>query len=86
MTPDQMRAARKLLRWSMHRLSVRSGTSVAMVTVFEQTGRVVALSGRNRTVPVDAVAAVRAALEAAGIEFSDGDTPGVRLRNLAGPE
>ena len=86
MTPNQMRAARKLLRWSMHRLSVRSGTSVAMVTVFEQTGRVVSLSSRNRTVPVDAVAAVRAALEAAGIEFTDGDAPTVRLRKPACPE
>ena len=33
-----------------------------------------------RTDQVDAVAAMRAAIEAAGVEFTDGDVPGVRLR------
>jgi CTP:molybdopterin cytidylyltransferase MocA len=53
-----------------------------MVTVFEQTGRVVSLNSISRTVPVDAVAAVRTALEHAGVVFTNGDQPGVKLRKL----
>jgi hypothetical protein len=51
-----------------------------MVTAFEQTGRVVFSNGRSRALPVDAVAAIRTTLEAAGVEFTNGDAPGVRLR------
>lgn len=80
MTPDQLKAARVLLGWGVKRLAARSGTSVTMVKVFEQTGRVVCLNGRDRTVPFDPVAAVRATLEASGVEFNDGDMPGVKLR------
>ena len=86
MTSDQLRAARALLGWSFERLAARSGTSVAMARVFEQTGRVVPISSRNRMVPVNAVAAIRATLEAAGAEFTDGDAPGVRLRKPPGAE
>ena len=86
MTSDQLRAARALLGWSFERLAARSGTSVAMATVFEQTGRVVPISSRNRTVPVDAVVAIRATLEEAGIEFTDEDAPRARLRKPAGAE
>ncbi len=74
MTPDQVKAARLLLGWSMSRLGMRSGTSVHTVRSFEQTGRIAAMYGR--TDQVDAVAAIRATLEAAGIEFTDGDAPG----------
>jgi len=84
MTPDQVKTARALLGWSLDRLAARSGTSVPMVTAFEQTGRVVFSNGRSRALPVDAVAAVRTALEAAGVEFTDGDAPGVRLRERRG--
>ncbi len=86
MTPDQMKAARKLLGWGMDRLAAQSNTSVTMVTVFEQTGRVVSLNDRDHVVPVDAVAAVRATLEEAGVEFTDGDAPAVQLRKPAGSE
>jgi hypothetical protein len=86
MTPEQLKAARALLGWGIDRLASRSDSSVSMVTVFEQTGRVVLISSRNRTVPVDAVAAIHNTLEEAGIEFTDGDAPGVRLRKVAGPE
>ena len=82
MTPDQVKVARALLGWSLDRLAARSGTSVPMVTAFEQTGRVVFSNGRSRALPVDAVAAVRTALEQAGVEFieQNGGGPGVRLR------
>ena len=82
MTPEQMKAARKLLGWSRVKLGALSNTSVTMVRVFEQSGRVVSLNDRIRTVSVDALAAIRATLEAADIEFTNGDAPGVRLRKL----
>ena len=86
MTPDQMKAARKLLRWSVHRLSVCSETSYHMVNMYEQTGRVGTV--RRRPDLTDAVAAIRATLEAAGVEFisENGGSNGVRLRNSIGAE
>ncbi len=78
MTPDQVKAARALLGWSMSRLGMRSGTSVHTVRSFELTGRVASMYGR--TEQMDAVAAIRATLEAAGVEFTDGNAPGVQLR------
>jgi hypothetical protein len=84
-TPSQIKAARKLLGWNRTQLGVRSGTSVHVVQAFERTGHVAHLYGR-RTEQVDAVAAIRATLEVAGIEFMDGHTPGVRLRNPTGTE
>jgi transcriptional regulator with XRE-family HTH domain len=80
MTPDQVKAARLLLGWSMSRLGMRSGTSVHTVRIFERTGQVAKLYGRMEQ--VDPVAAICATLEAAGVEFTDEDAPGVRLRKL----
>ena len=86
MTPDQVKAARKLLGWSRVKLGALSDTSTTMVIVFEKTGRVVPLNSSSRTVPVDPVAAIRATLDEAGVEFTNGDAPGVRLRKPAGSE
>ncbi len=80
MTPDQLKAARALLGWSFDRVAARSGTSAQLVRTFEKTGRIVSMNIPGRPVPVDAVAAVRNTLEAAGIEFTNGDEPGVKLR------
>jgi len=80
MTPDQMKVARTLLGWSLIRLSARSGTSAQLVSTFEKTGRIVSMNIPGRPVPIDALAAVRDTLEAAGIEFTNGDAPGVRMR------
>lgn len=71
MTPDQSRAARGLLDWSQAELAARSNLSESTIRDFEK--------GR-RTPSVNNLAAVRRALEAAGVEFIDGDQPGVRLR------
>ncbi len=59
-------------------MGARSGVSLNVVKVLEQDGR--AMASFIRTDQVDAVAAMRAAIEAAGVEFTDGDVPGVRLR------
>ena len=73
-----MKAARALLGWNQTQLGARSGTSMHTVRMFERSGRAGKLYGRADE--VDAIAAVRATLEAAGVEFIDGAAPGVRLR------
>jgi len=83
-TPAQLRAARSLLGWSVDRLSSLSDTSYNMVKTFERTGRVAPILGR--TGQVDALAAIRATLEAAGIEFTGDSASDVRLRKPAGTE
>ena len=85
MTPGQVKFARKLLGWSQKQLGVSSGTSLHVVQTFERTGQVAKLYGRPRG-QVDTVAALRATLEAAGVEFTDGDAPGVRLQKPASAE
>jgi len=65
-------------------LGVYSGTSIHMVRMFERMGHVAKLYGR--TEQVDTIAVIRAALEAAGIEFTTGRMPGARLREPAGIE
>jgi hypothetical protein len=67
----QIRAARGLLGWTPRELARRAIVSDATVYALEH---VVGLAAN-----VDALAAVQATIEAAGIEFTNGDAPGVRL-------
>ncbi len=78
MTPDQLRTARALLGWSRRQLSARSGISLNVVKVLEQDGR--AMASFFRTEQADAVAAIRATFEAVGVEFTNGNELGVKLR------
>lgn len=73
MTPAQCRAARALLNMEQSQLSEASGIARATVIDFEKGER----SPRSATVE-----AIRAALEAAGVEFipENGGGAGVRLR------
>jgi transcriptional regulator with XRE-family HTH domain len=70
MTPDQSRAARGLLDWSQAELAAQSNLSESTIRDFEKGRRIPSINN---------LAAVRRALEAAGVEFIDGDQPGVRL-------
>jgi transcriptional regulator with XRE-family HTH domain len=70
-TPQTCRAARALLDWSQPELAKRAGIGRSTVINFEK--------GHRATAPANADAMERA-LRAAGIEFQDGDSPGVRLR------
>jgi transcriptional regulator with XRE-family HTH domain len=75
LTSAQVRAARALLRWSQKTLAEASNVSVPTIARLElQDGP---LSGTELT-----AAALRRALEEAGVEFipANGSGPGVRLR------
>ena len=73
MTPAQCRAARALVDLTQPKLAQLSGLGLSTVVAFERN---------RRQVSAEAVAAMRTALEAAGIEFipENGGGPGVRLR------
>ena len=72
-TAEQCRAARGLLDWSQPDLAKASGIGRATITRFERGSHIPHASN---------LAALRAALEAAGVEFigPNGGGPGVRLR------
>ncbi len=74
--PEQCRAARGLINWSQSKLAEASNLGLSTVKNFEV--------GRN--IPtINNLAAIRAALESAGVEFieENGGGPGVRLRKKA---
>lgn len=77
MNPRQCRAARVLLDMHQDALAKAAGLGLSTIVDFEKSRRVVAPSS---------VAAIRAALESAGVLFIDenGEGPGVRLRKEAG--
>ena len=72
MTPAQCRAARALINLSITELSGAAVVPVTTIWDFEAE-----LGGVIRPFNLDAM---QGALEKAGIEFIDGDRPGVRLR------
>jgi transcriptional regulator with XRE-family HTH domain len=67
----QVRMARAALNWSLQQLSEAAGVHRNTISNFE-TGR---YAGEPATLE-----AIRTALEAAGVEFTNGDQPGVRMR------
>jgi DNA-binding XRE family transcriptional regulator len=70
-TSAQIRAARGLLDWTVRDLAERAGVPRNTLSNIE-TG---AYAGAPET-----LAAIRRVLERAGVEFTNGDAPGVRLR------
>jgi transcriptional regulator with XRE-family HTH domain len=75
LTSAQIRAARALLRWSAEDLARASTLGVTTIRRAELTEDQTSMTAANDL-------AVRRALEAAGVQFIDGDGggPGVRLR------
>jgi ribosome-binding protein aMBF1 (putative translation factor) len=71
MLPEQCRAARGWLGWSQQKLADQAKVSISTVKDFE--------ARRRKPIPNN-LDAIKRALEAAGIEFTNGDVPGVRLR------
>ena len=72
-TPEQCRAARALLNWSQPDLAEAVGIARETIAHFERGARVPHPNNLSD---------IRAALEAAGVEFipANGGGPGVRLR------
>jgi transcriptional regulator with XRE-family HTH domain len=70
-TIEQFRAARALLDWSRSELAKRAGQSPSTVKRVEGVG--------SEPVSPEARQKLQAALESAGVEFTNGDAPGVRL-------
>lgn len=75
-TGGQIRAARALLRWSVETLAGK--TSLGLNTIKRAEAR----DGRTSLTAANELA-IRGAFEAGGIEFTNGDQPGVRLTKAA---
>ena len=71
MEPMQCRAARGLLQWTQQELSAKSTISVTTIRHFE--------TGVTKPNP-STVIVLRLTLEKAGVEFTDADHPGVRMK------
>jgi transcriptional regulator with XRE-family HTH domain len=73
-SPAQIRAARQLANLSQADIARATGLSLPTIKRVE--------SEREVSVSDEAQTAVRRALEAAGVEFTNGGEPGVKLRKL----
>jgi len=74
MTSAQMRAARGLLNWSQRQLAEESGVSV------ETIKRLESMDGALESTRVATITAIQKAFTAEGVEFTNGDEPGVKMR------
>ena len=73
-TPAQCRAARALLDITQDRLAELSGVSKRTIAHFE--------GGQRTPIPAN-FAAIQRAFEGAGVEFTNGEFPGVRIRRAS---
>ncbi len=73
MSPEQCRAARAWLDWKQDRLATEANVGLSTVKGYE--------GGKSKTIPAT-LAAMKAALERAGIEFveNDGKALGIAYR------
>ena len=69
----QLRGARAMLGWSAGQLAAASKVSLATIQRAEKEDGPVRMTAAN-------IETIRRTLEAAGVEFTDGDALGVRLR------
>ena len=76
LTSELIRAARALLRWEQRSLADASSVSLPTIKRLELRPGILAAHGST-------VAALKRALEGAGVEFTNGDQPGVRLRKTS---
>jgi transcriptional regulator with XRE-family HTH domain len=71
LSTDLCRAARGLLHWTQTDLKIASGVATKTIADYERGAR----TPYDRT-----LRDLREAFEAAGIEFTNGDAPGLRLK------
>jgi hypothetical protein len=72
----QIRAARALLRWSVELLSRQASLGLNTIKRAEAKDGSTSLTAANEL-------AIRRAFETAGVEFTNGDQPGLRLTSIA---
>jgi ribosome-binding protein aMBF1 (putative translation factor) len=72
-TGAQIKAARRLLGWPPSRLAQKARVVRAIIELAEK-------ADGEPPLTIEHMKVIRAALEAAGVEFTDGGRPGVRLR------
>jgi hypothetical protein len=72
----QIRAARALLRWSIEDLARQASLGLNTIKRAEAKDGPTSLTAANEL-------AIRRAFESAGVEFTNGDQPGVRLTEAA---
>jgi len=71
-TSEQVRAARMLLRWEQKDLSAASGVSLPTIKRLEAMPGVMSAQGAT-------IRSLQRALEVAGVTFTNGGEPGVKL-------
>ena len=76
MTLKQCIAARRLLGYTQQRLAQAMSMQQSDISRFENTGHLARAHGKN----VSRVLQLRKLFEAAGVEFTNGDQPAVKLR------
>ena len=69
----QVRAARALLGWTAKDLAQKANVGISTVQRIENAEGTPNVHAAN-------LAAIQSALEAAGVEFTNGEEPGLRLR------
>ncbi|MDZ4690019.1 helix-turn-helix domain-containing protein [Terricaulis sp.] len=74
MNSAQLRAARAFLDWSQSDLAEMAKVSVETIKRLERT------AGAIEATKVSTLRAIEKAFEKAGVEFTNGDAPGVRLK------
>jgi hypothetical protein len=75
-TGEQIRRARELLGWTRFKLSSRAALHPAIVERAEKAVGALPVTAYQQ-------ALLRNALEAAGVEFTNGEAPGVKLKAKA---
>ena len=73
MTAGQLRAARALIGWTAQELADASGVGVATIRRAELKDGLVGTTAPN-------IAAIQRAFSDRGVEFTNGDQPGVRMK------
>jgi transcriptional regulator with XRE-family HTH domain len=74
MTSAQLRAARGLLNWSQRTLAEKANMSVETIKRLER------MKGSLSATTVSTLEAITKAFDKAGVEFTNGDQPGVRMK------
>jgi len=77
LTAEQVRGARAMLRMEQRQLADAAGVSVETIKRMERATGEAPTNARTAT-------AIQRALENAGVEFTNGDQPGVRMRRQGG--